>query len=58
MQSFEVPGRFPSLNDVLRIKNGVQRNRMKRELDNHVAWSAKQGGNQASGALHGSRRVA
>lgn len=44
MQQFEVPGRFPSLNDVLRIKNGVQRNRMKRELDNRVAWSAKQAG--------------
>ena len=44
MQSSEVPGRFPSLNDVLRIKNPNQRNRMKRELDNRVKWAARYAG--------------
>lgn len=37
MQSFEVPGRFPSLNDYLRIRNSRQRAALKRALDHRVA---------------------
>ena len=44
MQSFEVPGRFPSLNDYLRIRNPRQRAALKRELDHRVAWAAKEAG--------------
>lgn len=44
MQSFEVPGRFPSLNDYLRIRNNRQRAALKRALDHRVAWAAKEAG--------------
>ncbi len=44
VQSFEVPGRFPSLNDYLRIRNRAQRAAMKRSLDHRVAWAAKEAG--------------
>lgn len=39
-QTFEVPGRFPSLNELYRM-NPYEQGEVKREADDRVAWSAK-----------------
>lgn len=38
-QSFEVPGRFPSLNEWCRM-GAFEQNRVKEECDGRVAWAA------------------
>lgn len=42
-QTFEIPGRFVSLNEFYRMEK-YQQNRVKDELDSLVAWSAKAAG--------------
>lgn len=42
-QTFEVPGRFPSLNEFYRM-NRWEQGRVKRECDERVAWAAKAAG--------------
>lgn len=44
MQRFTIRGRFPSLNDYLRIKSSGQRAATKRDLDHRVMWAAKEAG--------------
>lgn len=39
-QTFEVPGRFPSLNEFYRM-NPYEQGRVKRECDEAVAWAAR-----------------